>query len=74
MSLPEVKLMLKTPFNTGDAIRLWFTCFELRKVKLADVDFDRKQLHVKDGKGRKDRYVPLSDHLIRGLKKVHHYR
>jgi integrase len=26
-------------------------------------------LHVVQSKGRKDRYVPLSDHLIRGLKK-----
>ncbi|WP_373400074.1 hypothetical protein [Algoriphagus halophilus] len=25
-------------------------------------------LHVKDGKGKKDRYVPLSDLLIRGIK------
>lgn len=26
-------------------------------------------LHVYQGKGKKDRYVPLSEHLIRGLKK-----
>src|SRR5690625_7680342 len=26
-------------------------------------------LHIRQGKGRKDRYVPLSDILIRGLKK-----
>ena len=34
-----------------------------------NIDYDRKSLHVVQGKGRKDRYVPLSDHLIRGLKK-----
>lgn len=44
-------------------------CFEVRSVRLADLDFDRKMLHVVQGKGGKDRYVPLSDHLIRGLKK-----
>jgi site-specific recombinase XerD len=33
------------------------------------MDFDRKQLKVVQGKGKKDRYVPLSEHLIRGLKK-----
>jgi site-specific recombinase XerD len=33
------------------------------------LDFDRKQLKVVQGKGKKDRYVPLSEHLIRGLKK-----
>ena len=36
-------------------------------MRLADLDFDRKQLKVVQGKGKKDRYVPLSEHLIRGL-------
>ena len=44
-------------------------CAEARSVRLQDLDFDRKQLRVVQGKGRKDRYVPLSVHLIRGLKK-----
>jgi site-specific recombinase XerD len=42
---------------------------EARSVRLQDLDFDRKQLKVVQGKGKKDRYVPLSEHLIRGLKK-----
>jgi integrase len=33
-------------------------------VRLQDLDFDRKQLKVVQGKGKKDRYVPLSIHLI----------
>lgn len=44
-------------------------CMEARSVRLQDLDFDRKQLKVVQGKGSKDRYVPLSEHLIRGLKK-----
>lgn len=44
-------------------------CLEARSVRLQDLDFDRKQLKVVQGKGKKDRYVPLSVHLIRGLKK-----
>lgn len=44
-------------------------CMEVRSIRLADIDFDRRQLRVVQGKGRKDRYVPLSQHLIRGLKK-----
>ena len=44
-------------------------CMEVRSVRLPDLDFDRKQLKVVQGKGKKDRYVPLSEHLIRGLKK-----
>lgn len=45
-------------------------CLEVRSVKLADLDFDRRQLKVVQGKGKKDRYVPLSEHLIRGLKVI----
>ena len=44
-------------------------CMEVRSVRLQDLDFDRKQLKIVQGKGSKDRYVPLSEHLIRGIKK-----
>lgn len=43
-------------------------CMEVRNLELKHLDFDRKLLHVVQGKGGKDRYVPLSDHLIRGIK------
>ncbi|MEO8255301.1 MAG: tyrosine-type recombinase/integrase [Flavobacterium sp.] len=43
-------------------------CMEARSVRLQDLDFDRKQLKVVQGKGKKDRYLPLSEHLIRVLK------
>jgi integrase/recombinase XerD len=36
---------------------------ELRLLKISDVDLDRKQIHIRQGKGKKDRYVMLS-HLI----------
>jgi site-specific recombinase XerD len=42
-------------------------CAEVRNIRIQDLDFKRKQLHVVQGKGKKDRYVPLSEHLIRGL-------
>lgn len=44
-------------------------CMEVRSIRLADLDFDRAQLKVVQGKGKKDRMVPLSEHLIRGLKR-----
>lgn len=34
---------------------------EVRALKIADIDLDRKQIHVRQGKGKKDRYVVLSD-------------
>lgn len=43
-------------------------CLEVRSVKLQDLDFDRRQLKVVQGKGQKYHYVPLPEHLIRALK------
>ncbi len=43
-------------------------CMEVRNIELQHLDFDRKMLHIVQGKGQKDRYVPLSEHLIRGLR------
>ena len=34
---------------------------EAARLKVTDVDSDRSQIHVRQGKGRKDRYVMLSD-------------
>ena len=36
---------------------------ELRHVKIADVDLDRKQVKIRQGKGKKDRYVILSEFI-----------
>ena len=44
-------------------------CMEVRNLRLRDMDFDRKLLHVVQSKGNKDRYLPLSEHVIRGVKK-----
>lgn len=37
---------------------------ELLALKLTDIDLFRKQVHIVMGKGRKDRYVPLAQHLL----------
>lgn len=44
-------------------------CSEVRNLRIRDIDFDRMQLHIVQGKGGKDRYVPLSAHLARGVQK-----
>jgi len=44
-------------------------CQEVRSLQLKHLDFDRHVLHIVQSKGNKDRYVPLSAHLIRGIKK-----
>jgi thiol-disulfide isomerase/thioredoxin len=38
------------------------------KLKITDLDLQRQMLHVREGKGRKDRYVPLCPMLVRGIK------
>lgn len=43
-------------------------CHEVRSLLIKDVDFQRNMIHVRQGKGRKDRYVPLGENLSRGLK------
>jgi integrase/recombinase XerD len=34
------------------------------RLRVKDIDSDRKMLHVIEGKGGKDRYVPLPDHTL----------
>lgn len=74
LSREEVKLLLKTPKLLKHRILLallygcGLRCFEVRGIKLSDLDFNRKMLLV-HGKGKKDRYVPLNNLLIKGLKK-----
>jgi integrase/recombinase XerD len=38
-------------------------CGEVRNIKVTDIDIDRAVLHVRQGKGRKDRYMPLGKTL-----------
>lgn len=42
-------------------------CSEVRNIKVADADLERGMVHVKQGKGSKDRCLPLGKMLCRGL-------
>lgn len=42
---------------------------EVCNLRISDVDMDRKMIHIRQTKYNKDRYVPLSDLVIIGLKK-----
>jgi integrase/recombinase XerD len=74
LSQAEVRRLLKAPKLLKHRVLIGLLygcglrCFEVRNLKLPDLDFDRAMLHVRKGKGKKDRYVPLSPILIRGLK------
>jgi len=60
--------MLKHRLLIGLMYGCGLRCMEVRNIELKHLDFDRKLLHIGQSKGKKDRYVPLSNHLIRGLK------
>ncbi len=57
------RVILEVLYSTG--IRR----MELRKLKVYDVDFTRGVLNVRQGKGRKDRVVPLGERAIAWLNK-----
>jgi integrase/recombinase XerD len=42
---------------------------EVINLKISDIDFERKTIHIRQSKYKKDRVVPLSDYMSRGLKK-----
>jgi integrase/recombinase XerD len=66
--LLQAPVLLKHKILLGLLYDCGLRCFEARNVRIQDLDFDRRMLHVVKGKGSKGRYVPIGEHLIRGLK------
>lgn len=56
------KLMLKILYYTGVRVS------ELVNIKTKDIDLDRNLIHIRNGKGRKDRFISLQENLISDLK------
>lgn len=71
----ELKELFKTPKLLKHRIMLsliysaGLRSAEVSKLKIADVDFQRKTIHIVQSKYKKDRIVPLSDYMAVGLKK-----
>ena len=75
LSTQEVKRLLKAPeriwekvmfglvYDTGLRIN------ELTNLLIGDIDLDRGQVHVRLSKNKKDRYITMSSHTVRGIKK-----
>jgi integrase len=61
-SLLKHKLLVGLLYGCG------LRCMEVRNLELKHLDFDRRLLHIVQSKGNKDRLVPLSGHLMRGIK------
>ena len=60
-SLLKHRLMIAIMYGCGLRIG------ELVSLKVNAIDLNRKMLHVVQGKGKKDRYVPLGDLLCKGI-------
>lgn len=59
---PIIRTVVQAMFYTGGRIS------EIINLKLEDVDLENKILHIIEGKGGKDRDVPINDKLYRILK------
>ncbi len=74
LSQKEVKELLQAPILLkhraiiailyGCGLR----CQELRKLQIKDVDFERNMIHIRQSKGKKDRYVPMGAVLRNEIK------
>ena len=42
---------------------------EVCNLKITDIDSNRMQIRIVKSKGKQDRYVPLSDYILKGLRK-----
>jgi integrase/recombinase XerD len=59
----KMRAILETLYSTG--IRRQ----ELCNLSLGDVDYDRGLVRIEQGKGHKDRYVPIGDRAVRWIEK-----
>lgn len=72
-SLKEIKQILKTPKLLKHRVlfAVIYDCglriSEAINLKITDVDFDRHQVHIRESKYKKDRYVPVSALVLRGI-------
>lgn len=74
LSQQEVKILLKSPKLLKHRVlfAVIYDCglriSEVINLKVEDMDFNRKLIHIRQSKHKKDRYVPISPLTIRGLK------
>lgn len=79
LSKEEVKLILEVHQNIKHRamLSLIYACGlrrgELLNLKLTDIDSNRKMLHVQQGKGGKDRVVPINGKILDLLREYYKY-
>ena len=74
-SQQELKKLFKAPQRLKQRVLLsliysaGLRVSEVCALKVSDIDFDRMQIHVRNSKGNKSRYVVLGELIARGLRK-----
>lgn len=75
LSHGEIKRLLLAPKHLWERV-LYALAYdtgmrisELVDIHISDVDLERKQVHVRESKFKKDRYINISSHLVRGIQK-----
>ena len=74
-SVEELRLLFKAPQRLKQRVLLCLIysaglrVSEVCKLQINDLDFNRKQIHIRESKNNKSRYVVLSDRIAKGLKK-----
>jgi integrase/recombinase XerD len=75
LSREEMRELLKTPTLLKHRILIGLLydcgvrCLEVRSLEIKDVDLNRRMIHVRQGKGKKDRYIPMGTVLAEGIRK-----
>ena len=75
LSREEMKLLLKAPTLLKHRILIGLLydcglrCLEVRTLQIKDIDLNRRMMHVRQSKGKKDRYVPFGKILADGISK-----
>lgn len=70
LSIEEVKLILQNTINLKHKtlLSLLYSCGlrigEALKLRIKDINFERRFMHIKSAKGSKDRYVPIPKQMI----------
>jgi site-specific recombinase XerD len=74
LNCEECKRLFRTPSRLRDRVILSLiysaglrSC-ELRALRIRDIDSGRMLIHIRQSKNHKDRYVPLSGIILRGLR------
>jgi len=77
LNYAECKALFRAPTSLRDRILLvvMYSCGlrtgEVSRLKIQDIDSGRMMIHVRQSKGRKDRYVPISPLLLLPLRQYY---